>query len=166
MHCAEFLENYSDYRDGLIEDQALLEQLSQHLLTCPHCTRYDARLARGVTVLRTLSHVDPSPGFRRQLAHRLTVSPVEAEQPIIPAPAGILVALMVVTAAALFLWHGSADAPQAEVAEQSAPAVMVVVSPGVPLVGFADFSVPALDGERPAPGAADEPASLQTAISP
>lgn len=168
MHCAEFLEYYSDYRDGLIDDQGLLEQLNQHLLTCPRCMRYDARLARGVTVLRTLSHVDPSPGFRRQLADRLTASPVEAEQPIMPAPAGLMVALMLITAAALFLWHGAADAPQPEVAQQHTPAppALVVVSPGVPIVGFADFSVPAPDGEWAASGADQEPLSLQTAISP
>jgi hypothetical protein len=36
----------------------------------------------------------------------------------------------------------------------------------VRFVGFADFSVPALDGEWPAPGAEDEPVSLRAAISP
>lgn len=168
MHCADFLEHYSDYRDGLIDDQDLRDQLGRHLLSCPRCTRYDARLARGVTVLRSLSYVDPSPGFRGQLARRIATQPAEAEAPIMPAPAGLMVALMLLAAAALLVWHGAAEAPPLELAVQDTmpPPALLVVSPGGPLVGFADFSVPALAGESPPTGVDAEAVPLQTAISP
>jgi hypothetical protein len=163
MHCTDFLEHYSAYRDGLVEDQGLLRRLRQHLLVCPQCMRYDARLARGVTVLRSLNEVHPSPRFRRRLAARLAAPTTEAEQPVVPAPAGIVAALMLLAAAALFLWHGSSNVPQTEVVEQAAPpAPVVVVSPRVPFVGFADFTLPASNVDLlPA-----EESPVQTAVFP
>lgn len=165
MHCADFLEHYSDYRDGLIEDQGLLQRLRRHLLVCPRCMRYDARLARGVTVLRSLTDADPSPSFRRQLAARLAAPTPEPERPVVPAPAGLMVAMMLVAAAAaLFLWHDSTDGPHTEVVEQAAPPpVVVVVSPRVPFVGFADFTIPAFAGDRHPPAV---PLPVQTAVFP
>ncbi len=167
MHCTEFLEHYSDYRDGLVEDQDVLRRMSMHLLSCPRCMRYDARVARGVTVLRTLSDIEPSPAFRRELADRLAGPAYDTDEPITPAPAGLMVALMLITAAALFLWHGSTAAPKTEVVEQASPPLpMVIVSPGVPFVGFAGFSVPAFDADWHTPGPDDDPYAIQTAISP
>ena len=163
MHCTDFLEHYSDYRDGLIEDRALLRDLRQHLLECPLCMRYDARLARGVTVLRSLTEVHPSRRFRRRLTARLAAPATEAEQPMVPAPAGIMAAMMLLAAAALFLWHDAGNAPQTELAEQAAPPPpVVVVSPRVPLVGFADFTLPALDSDLLLP----EELPVQTAVFP
>ncbi|UCF40070.1 MAG: hypothetical protein JSW43_10045 [Gemmatimonadota bacterium] len=143
MHCTDFLEHYSEYRDGLIEDQGLLQQLRRHLLVCPQCMRYDARLARGVTVLRSLSDVGPSASFRRRLAARLAAPPPEPFRPAVPATAGLMAALMLVVVAALFLWVTTADSSHTAAAEQAAPPAVVVVSPRVHYVGFADFTVPA-----------------------
>jgi hypothetical protein len=163
MNCTDFLEHYSAYRDGLIENQALLGRLKRHLLVCPQCMRYDARLARGVTVLRSLTEVHPSPKFRRRLATRLAAPTTEVEQPVVPAPTGIVAAMMLLAAAALFLWHGFSNVPQTEVVEQAAPpAPVVVVSPRVPFVGFADFTLPASNGDLLPP----EELPVQTAVFP
>jgi hypothetical protein len=166
MNCTDFLERYSDYRDGLIEDAELWERMSQHLLSCPRCMQYDARVARGVTLFKTLSDIRPSWAFRRRLASRLADTHLVLHEPVTPAPAGIMVALMLITAAALFLWE-TTNAPQrvaVEPAAAEAPLPVAVANPGPPFVSFAHLSVPAFGGEWRAPGSGEAqfgvPASL------
>lgn len=165
MTCAEFLEFYSDFRDGVIGDPALARRLSEHLLECPRCMQYDARLARGVTLLRTLSDLEPSPGFRRELARQLEARHLVLEEPVRPAPAGIMVGLMVATAAALVLWAGTrpseptaaTSAPTTVVAlPHTTPLPAVVAHAGPPFVSFTDLSAPALEADWRTPGATDE----------
>ncbi len=162
MTCLEFLESYSEFRDGLVADPDLARRLSQHLLSCPRCTQYDVRLARGVTLLRTLSDLEPSPRFRRDLARRLEASRhLALEEPVRPAPAGIMVGIMVATAAALVLWMGMkpAPAPVTPVAqvgpERVEPLPVVVAHASPPFVSFTDLSDPAFEADWRTPGAAD-----------
>ena len=161
MTCSEFLESYSDFRDGLIDDPDLARQLSGHQLACRRCMQYDARLARGVTLLRTLSDLEPSPRFRRELARRLDCGCLALHEPVRPAPAGIMVGLMVATAAALVLWAGmkpspSSDVPTEQVAAQrTAPLPAVVAHASPPFVSFTELSDPAFEADWRTPGAAD-----------
>jgi hypothetical protein len=165
MRCTDFLELYSDYRDGLIGDPVLNLDMSQHLITCRRCMQYDARVARGVTVLKTLSDLEPSRVFRRELAGRLAEAPPVRDEPVIPAPAGIMVALMLLTAVAFFLWEAGTGSTQArgEPPETPRPFPVAVANPGPPFVSFGHLAVPAFGGEWHTPGAAEGPLVLHTA---
>jgi len=174
MTCSEFLETYSDFRDGLIDDPGLARRLADHLAVCPRCMQYDARVARGTTLLRSFSDMEPSPRFRHELARRLNRSHLTLEEPVRPAPAGIMVGLMVATAIALVVWttgdHPVAPAPAVETAAAPAasspqpPAVVALPSP--PFVSFTDLSAPAFEAEWRTPGARDESLASWTGAVP
>jgi hypothetical protein len=70
MLCEEFLEDYSDYCDGLMcaERQAEFEN---HLAACPGCSRYDRVLRRGVELLKALPGEGADDEFMPRLVHRL-----------------------------------------------------------------------------------------------
>jgi len=163
MTCSEFLESYSDFRDGLIDDPGVARRLGDHLAVCPRCMQYDARVARGATLLRSFSDIEPSPRFRRELARRLTRSHLTLEEPVRPAPAGIMVGLMVATAIALVVWtsgeRGAVAVPAVETAAARAapspPPPAVVALPSPPFVSFTELSAPAFDTEWRTPGAGD-----------
>ena len=167
MDCTDFLERYSDYRDGLIEDAALWERMSQHLLSCPRCMQYDARVARGVTLFKTLSDIRPSWAFRRRLASRLADANLVLDEPVTPAPAGIMVALMLITAAALFVWESTAGPPQVAVepAPTEVPLPVAVANPGPPFVSFAHLSVPAFGAAWRAPGSGEAPLGIPATLT-
>lgn len=104
MNCSEFLEIYSDYRDGRLEDANVARSVREHLRDCDTCMRYDAIICRGVMTLRSTDESEPS----RSLAFRgLNVLPASSE-PIAPMPAKFAGAMMIAAALALLLW------PQAE----------------------------------------------------
>ena len=98
MHCQEFLACYSDYRDDRA-DPALRRRLEQHLSGCERCRRYDALLARGVMVLRSVDGPRPSRGFRERLDLRLAEE-VEPRRVLSGGPlAGLVVAAALVALA-------------------------------------------------------------------
>src|SRR2546421_12818902 len=90
MTCAEFLERYTDFRDGLITAPRELRRFTRHLALCQACRRYDAALRRGVLALRAVQTIEPSPSFRRRLDERLAR---ERRRGHVPARAGIAAAL-------------------------------------------------------------------------
>ena len=152
MRCSEFLELYSDYRDGLLADAATARAMSDHLAACSRCTRYNARLARGVTLLRSLSDLEPSPDFHRTLAHRLS-QPAAA-----PAPArsaAVLAAVMVLTAMATVAWglrgYLSQPARTAPTEVRAVPPPAIIANPAPPFVAFAELEVPAFDAQWHSP---------------
>jgi hypothetical protein len=161
MNCPEFLRRYSDFRDGTSADPRLESRMLEHVRTCPKCMQYDARVSRGVTLLRSLSDLDPSPGFRRALRRRLAQPDLTVQEPVTPAPAGIMVALMVITAAALAWWEVSDRTTEAATAPGGeSPHPTVVVNPGPPFVSF-----PA-PGGFPAAGAWGDPAGTSPVATP
>ena len=91
MRCSEFLELYSDYRDGLIADPDLARSVRNHLRHCAKCASYDARVARGVMALRAASEIDPDPLFVQRLKRRVRESAAlpEPVEPVRPIHAGI-----------------------------------------------------------------------------
>lgn len=106
MRCSEFLELYSDYRDGLIADPAVARSVRNHLRHCARCMSYDARVARGVMALRATGEIEPNPLFVRRLKRSVRESAAlpEPVEPVRPVHAGIMVALMVCTAIATAIW--------------------------------------------------------------
>ncbi len=128
--------------------------------------QYDARVARGITLLRTLSDLEPSPRFRRQLEKRVGPSPLRLEEPVRPAPASVMGGLMVATAVALLAWSigGREPAPDVQaVAAQvemvqppSKPLPAIVAIPSPPFVSFTELSAPSFEAQWRTPGAHDE----------
>jgi hypothetical protein len=157
MRCDEFLIHFSDYHDGTLAGSELERHMRVHERSCADCARYAARVARSLTAFRSLSDIEPSASFREELQERLTASP-EIEAPVTPAPAGVMVALMLVTCAALFLWQAGRDTTlAARPALRAAPSPVVIATPGPPFVAFTELSVPAFGGDWRAPGAGDPP---------
>ena len=70
MKCSEFLDSYTDFRDGALppgEDDAL----RAHMRVCGPCQRYDRVVTRGVGLLRALPGTPPDPDFRARLRHSI-----------------------------------------------------------------------------------------------
>jgi hypothetical protein len=70
MLCEEFLQDYSDYCDGLMCAERRAE-FEGHLATCPGCARYDRVLQRGVELLKALPAEGADDDFMPRLVHRL-----------------------------------------------------------------------------------------------
>src|SRR3989442_12896748 len=71
MTCAEFLERYTDFRDGLITAPRELRRFERHLARCAGCRRYDTAVRRGVLALQAVETIEPSRDFRPRLDGRL-----------------------------------------------------------------------------------------------
>lgn len=136
MTCAEFLESYADYRDGLPGDAALCRAVEAHLGECLRCRRLAQTLTRGLAILHhTLEDVEPSDLFRDRLAGRLRAE-VAIGDPLKPTHAGLAAALLVATALGLLVADGilrggrQVDAPTAMAAPHTfRPAMSNVTLP-------------------------------------
>ncbi|MGH7703335.1 MAG: anti-sigma factor family protein [Gemmatimonadales bacterium] len=101
MHCKDFLEQYSAYRDRLVPE--LKAAMEAHLEICPSCHAYDRAVRLGVETLRE-NRVQISAGFEESLRARLERGEVE-EQPYhpqlaaVPATATVLLLLALLTLA-------------------------------------------------------------------
>jgi hypothetical protein len=137
MHCKEFLERHSDFRDGLISAQRDLRGFAQHLAHCGPCRRYDATVRQAVQVLHAAPHITPSAGFRRRLDARLAVERRRVRRP--PARSGFSAALLVLAALALFLFEVGRR-PRLEAAPRLPPVAFPkpVASATLPFVSFQD----------------------------
>src|SRR5205085_10533831 len=106
MTCAEFLEHYTDFRDGLITAPRELRRFTRHLAQCAACRRYDAALRRGVLALQAAQTIELSPAFRRRLDARLARERQAGAHRQVPARAGIAAALFVAAALAMVAGGG------------------------------------------------------------
>lgn len=151
MQCSEFLQIYSDYRDGLIGDPELARRVGHHLRTCPRCMNYDALVSRGVMALRSTSDIEPRARLRRRSLERAACRTLRPEATDVrPTHAGVMVAFMVLTAAATVIWAATrptSDAPGTEAANGAAIAAPPVAEPlrrrPPAQVELDDWSVPA-----------------------
>src|SRR5437867_12574350 len=92
MTCAEFLERYTDFRDGLITAPRELRRFERHLVRCAGCRRYDTAVRRGVLALQAGGTIEASGGFRRRLDGRLECERRAARE--VPASAGVVAAFV------------------------------------------------------------------------
>ena len=137
MTCAEFLEGYTDFRDGLITAPRELRRFERHLARCAGCQRYDAAVRRGVLALRAAETIEPSQGFRRRLEARLERERRATRD--VPASAGVAAALFVAAALAMLALEGSRRPEAARVPVlPPVPFPNPVVQTGVPFVSFQD----------------------------
>ena len=148
MTCAEFLERYTDFRDGLITAPRELRRFTRHVALCSSCRRYDAAVRRGVLALQAAQTIEPSAAFRRRLDARLAR---ERRGSQVPARAGIAAALFVAAALAMVALEAVRRPPVAQApALPRVPFPRPVVQAGVPFVSFQDPRASVFAG-NPAP---------------
>ena len=137
MTCAEFLERYTDFRDGLITAPREVRRFERHLARCAGCGRYDAAVRRGVLALQAVGTIEPSRDFRRRLDARLERERSAARE--VPTRAGVAAALFVAAALAMLALEG-VRRPEAARAPALPPVPFPhpVVQAGVPFVSFQD----------------------------
>lgn len=70
MKCSEFLDSYTDFRDGAL-GPGRAGTLRAHMAGCVPCRRYDRVVNRGVGLLRALPGTPPDPDFRARLRHSI-----------------------------------------------------------------------------------------------
>jgi predicted anti-sigma-YlaC factor YlaD len=98
MNCRQFRDAYSDFADGLLDEQAEV-RCHVHLAECADCRRFDATLRRGLMALRGLREPVPSEDFDERLLARLaTERPEEPESRLLVGMAGAVMVLAVVGA--------------------------------------------------------------------
>lgn len=120
MTCADFLQHYSDFRDGLVRDSALRDGLERHRRECVRCGRLVVVLDRGLAALRATHDLAPSRRFRNELQQRLRAE-LAIGDPVMPTHAGLAAAFLVAAAVGLMLYEGLSR-PEREVAEVAASA--------------------------------------------
>ncbi len=149
MTCAEFLEHYTDLRDGLITAPRDLRRFTRHLTQCTACRRYDVAVRRGVLALQAVETIEPSRDFRRRLDARLAHERAALTQ--VPARAGIAAALFIAAALGLLALEGVRRPPIARAPTlPPVPFPRPVVQAGVPFVSFQDPRASVFAG-NPAP---------------
>ncbi len=159
MTCAEFLERYTDFRDGLITAPRELRRFERHLARCAGCRRYDTAVRRGVLALQAVETIEPSRDFRRRLDARLERERRATRE--VQASAGVAAALVIAAALAMLALEGvrRPDVARAPVLPP-VPFPNPVVQGGVPFVSFQDPRAGVFAGSRAADGAVlVEPAS-------
>lgn len=178
MDCCEFREKYSDFADGLLEEEDQL-RARRHLKGCDACRRFDAAFRAGVSALRDLPSVEVSRSFgyrlRNRIHHELAVRALGVDP-----WSGAVAALLVIVTVGLVSWDlvelraarhtvsaaaTSAPQPVIRVPEPMTiridtnqifrtafhpfdPALFVADTAIVPYSGEARFDVPAVWGGR------------------
>ena len=121
MDCCEFREKYSDFADGLLEDEAEL-RARRHLSLCTSCRHFDAAFRTGIGALRNLPSVEVSgsfgAGLRRRIGHELMVRGL-AVDPLW----GAIAALLVMVTVGFVAW----DLAEPRGARHAVPAIAATV---------------------------------------
>ena len=144
MICQEFLNRYTEFRDGLVAAPRELRRFQRHLVQCEACRRYDAALRRGVAALQGVETIEPSTDFRRRLDARLARERAGAA---VPARAGLVAAMLVLVALSLLVLEVGRR-PQLAQAPALPPAAFPkpVANAGLPFVSFQDPRASVVDG--------------------
>ncbi len=77
MECEEFLEDYSDFLDGTLEEHSLTDY-RYHLERCPSCAEYDRVMRRGLHLVRALDPPEAQADFLPRLQRRFFDLPARA----------------------------------------------------------------------------------------
>lgn len=139
MHCSEFIDRYTDYRDGLVTAPRDARRFARHLAACAACRAYDATLRDAVRALQGTDPVTPSADFRRRLDARLARERVRLATPDVPRVVAIAAGLFIAVGLTLLGAH-IVRRPQPAVARALPPVPypQAVAQAGVPFVTFQD----------------------------
>ncbi len=145
MICREFIDRYTEFRDGLIAAPRELRRFQRHVAQCAACRRYDAALRSGVAALQNVETIEPSADFRRRLDARLARE--RAGAAAVPARAGLVAAMLVLVALSLLVVEAGRR-PQLAQALPLPPAAFPkpVANAGLPFVSFQDPRASVVDG--------------------
>lgn len=154
VDCPQFLDEYSEFRDGLLSGDRMAS-FRAHRDACDSCARYDRVIEQGIRVFRDLPEVQPSTDFVPRLQHRLFHADEEMRLPPRHASGTSLAFLLVIVSViGVSAWMPAVRAKPALVrlppvmahAPHPDEAVQVLFQPG-PLLGPPAFpqgqSVPA-----------------------
>lgn len=144
MICQEFLDRYTEFRDGLIAAPRELRRFQRHLVQCAACRRYDVAVRRGVAALQDVQTIEPSTEFRRRLDARIARE--RALAAAVPARAGLVAAMLVLVALSLLVVEAGRRPQLAQVALPPAAFPKPVANPGLPFVSFQDPRASVVDG--------------------
>jgi hypothetical protein len=135
MTCSEFLQAYSELRDGVIRDPALAAALEAHRGECLRCRRLAHAMTQGLALLHHLAgDVEPSPRFRSRLHQRLRAEVIVGD-PVVPTHGGLAAALLLAAALGLLVFEsvtgrrGTERVAQADTAVTFEPALSNVTLP-------------------------------------
>lgn len=103
MTCQEFLARYSDYLDERM-DAIEAPRWRRHVEVCPACARYDRILRKGLPLMRSLPHIEPSHDFFPRLQHRLFHVDDDLKAGRRPSGAGVAASLAIAGALAMLAW--------------------------------------------------------------
>ena len=134
MHCRDFLDLYSAYRDGA--DPVVVGAMEAHMATCDSCRTHDRAVRQGVDALR--GHlVLPSPEFERRLQERLE-SGGRVEELFPPRVAPLTATAMVLLALVLLALAVRRPPVVATAAAEEEPALLARprALAGIPFVAF------------------------------
>lgn len=70
MECSEFLERFSEYVDGSLDEESA-NRFDGHLRDCASCRRYEQVVEKGAELFRSLDPVEVPQDFRPRLQHRI-----------------------------------------------------------------------------------------------
>jgi hypothetical protein len=162
MDCPQFLDRYTEFRDGLVTSSRELRSFQRHLVLCARCREYDSAVRRGVLALHASQRIEPSPDFRRRLDERLRSERERLGAEPVSVRVGIAAALLLAVALTLVL-RESAQRPAVVARTPALPPVAFpkpVANAGVPYVLFQDPRATVLHGNpHPYGTALVEPAS-------
>jgi anti-sigma factor RsiW len=162
MDCPEFLDRYTEFRDGLVTSSRELRRFQRHLAVCARCQEYDAAVRRGVRALHATRHIEPSADFRRRLDERLRGERERTAIEPVSLRVGIAAALLIAVALTLVLRESTQRPTQTAQAPVLPPVIFPkpVANAGVPYVTFQDPRASVLAGNpNPYGTALVEPAS-------
>jgi hypothetical protein len=103
MTCQEFLDGFSSYLDGELESQEVLHW-EQHMEQCATCARYDDVMRRGLTLVRELPEIQPSPDFQLRLNRKLWELEMEGGPDQRGPGLGTAISLAIAASLALIAW--------------------------------------------------------------
>jgi hypothetical protein len=139
MTCDEFLDRYTEFRDGLITTPRELRSFTRHAAQCASCRGYDAAVQHGVGTLRTAEAIEPSADFRQRLDARLARERDLLAGPALPARLGVAAALFLAVAVMLLARAGVRRSEAVRSPELTpVPFPKPVAQAGVPFVSFQD----------------------------
>jgi anti-sigma factor RsiW len=137
MTCAEFLDSYTEFRDGLLATPAEVRRFERHLARCDACRQYDTTVRRAVLALQAAEGVEPSADFRRRLDRRLRRERF-LSGPMLPTRIGLIAALFVAVTIALVAAEGVRRSPRHTPMLPPVPFPKPVAQAGLPFVSFQD----------------------------
>ena len=139
MECTEFLDRYTDFRDGVVTSPRDRRRFERHLAACAACRSYDTAVRRGVLALQGVETVTPSEQFRDRLDARLRREALNRAGPLISPRVGAAAGLLVAVAIGLIASQAARrPAPLQAHALPPVPFPKPVAQAGLPFVTFQD----------------------------